>query len=62
VDAQGERAGAAQGQPGHRNPRLNEASLEGATAVFQNRSDVACFLHSHTLDTATVASLEEGGL
>lgn len=54
------RSGAAQGQPGHRNPRINEASIEGATAVFQNRSDVQCFLHSHTLSTATVASLEEG--
>jgi len=28
VDARGERAGAAQGQPGHRNPRLDEAPLE----------------------------------
>lgn len=54
------RVGAEDGQPGHRNPRINEASIEGATAVFQNRSDVQCFLHSHTLDTSTVASLKEG--
>ena len=54
------RSGAAQGEPGHRNPRLNEASLDGATAVFQNRSDVQCFLHAHTLSTATVASMEGG--
>ena len=55
-----DRDGASQGAPGQRNPRINEASIEGATAIFQNRSDVQCFLHSHTLNTATVASLEEG--
>ena len=54
------RTGAAQGQPGHRNPRLNEASLDGSTAIFQMRPDAQCFLHSHTLPTATVASLEDG--
>lgn len=54
------RSGAEQGQPGHRNPRLNEASLEGATSIFQNRSEVQCFLHTHTKDTAAVASLEDG--
>ena len=30
MDEQGERAGAAQGQPGHRNPRLDEAPLDTA--------------------------------
>lgn len=55
-----ERNGAAQGAIGHRNPRLNEASLDGATHVFQNRSDVQCFLHTHTQATSTVASLEGG--
>jgi len=49
-----------QGKPGVRRAWFNEASLEGATAMFQNRSEAACFLHTHTLATSTVGSLEGG--